>query len=149
MKYIIWLVENYTLSQPQSVSTEGAIGQVACRSDARFKEDFHSGLYLTLTIEVLWMDSMTAARRLHRSWAWLTWTLGGSLRTTVSADPSRTRGRNSPSFTCNESVNKGRAVEMGVYFSGILVQCLLVLVSVYVPILLLYEHTAEDACICL
>lgn len=49
------------------------------------------------------MDFMTAARRLHRSWAWLTCTLGGSLRITVSAEPSRTLGRNSPSFTCKVS----------------------------------------------
>lgn len=53
------------------------------------------------------MDFMTAARRLHRSWAWLTCTLGGSLRTTVSAEPSRTLGRNSPSFTCRESKRGG------------------------------------------
>lgn len=63
----------------------------------------HSELYLTMTIEVLWMDSMTVARRLHRSWSWLTWTLGGSLSTTVSAEQSNTLGRNSPSFTCSES----------------------------------------------
>lgn len=68
-----------------------------------FSTTFQRGFYFTATTEVLWMDFMTAARRLHRSWAWLTWTLGGSLRITVSAEPSRTLGRNSPSFTCKES----------------------------------------------
>lgn len=68
-----------------------------------FCATFPRGLYFTATTEVLWMDFMTAARRLHRSWAWLTCTLGGSLRITVSAEPSRTLGRNSPSFTCKES----------------------------------------------
>lgn len=63
-------------------------------------------IYVTVTIVALWMDSITAASRLHRSWAWLTWTLGGSLRTTVSAEPSRTLGSNSPSFTCSESEHK-------------------------------------------
>jgi len=74
---------------------------------------FQEGLYLTITIVVLWRDSITAARRLHRSWAWLTWTLGGSLSTTVSVDPSRTLGSSSPSFTCNESEHRGRIVERG------------------------------------
>ena len=86
------------------------------RQSARLLEgaswEFPSGLHLTVTMEVLWMDSITAARRLHRSWAWLTWTLGGSFRTTASAEPSRTRGRNSPSFTCNDSGKREEAAEL-------------------------------------
>lgn len=96
--------------------------RISCRprslrdSSLTFSATFPRRLYFTATTEVLWMDFMTAARRLHRSWAWLTCTLGGSLRITVSAEPSRTLGRNSPSLTCRES-GKRRSRSAQVDFS--------------------------------
>lgn len=59
--------------------------------------------HFTVTTDVLWMDSMTAARRLHKSWGDFL-TLGGSFSTTLSAEQSRTLGKNSLSFSCWNSV---------------------------------------------
>jgi hypothetical protein len=66
---------------------------------------------LTATTEVLVIDSMMAARRLHKSWGTLERTVGGSFKTTLSVEQSRTLGRNSPSFNCRESENERKGGE--------------------------------------
>lgn len=102
----LWVVSSRRHTRPTSSQFTRQLVDVCLAT-------FPRGLYFTATTEVLWMDFMTAARRLHRSWAWLTCTLGGSLRITVSAEPSRTLGRNSPSFTCKVSgKRRGRSAQV-------------------------------------
>lgn len=53
------------------------------------------------------MDSMTAAKRLHRSYGELGRIFGGSFSTTASLEPSRSRGSSSPSCSCSRAVGRG------------------------------------------
>lgn len=66
-----------------------------------------SAIYFTVTVEASWMDSITAAKRLQRSYGELGRIFGGSFSITTSVEPSRRRGSSSPSLICRLAAEGG------------------------------------------